>query len=72
MDIQIFFDEDNECINDYHKERDVIFNKELKGSESISCISYLSNKAPNNLVKKGAKFKLYEGFKMVAQGEIID
>lgn len=25
MDIQIFFDEDNECINDYHKERDYRF-----------------------------------------------
>lgn len=50
----------------------VIFNEEINGKVSISVLTYLVDEAPFNLLKIGAKFKLYEGISCVAQGEIIE
>lgn len=49
----------------------IIFNEEIIGNASISILSYLVDEAPNEFLKLGNKFKLYEGINVVAQGEII-
>ena len=48
----------------------VINKKHLSEQETISEMRYLSEIAPDNL-KVGMEFCLYEGRKMIAQGEIL-
>ena len=43
----------------------------LSDTEAIADISFLSPHAPSNLLVCGATFSLYEGHKLVANGEIV-
>lgn len=49
----------------------VIFNEKIVGKVSYSLITYLVEEAPFEFMKKGAKFSLYEGPRLVAKGEIL-
>lgn len=49
----------------------IVFNDIIEGNESISFVSYLVENAPFELLKKGVKFRLYEGASIVARGRII-
>ena len=50
----------------------IIFNIEINGLVSISTLTYLCDKAPEQFLTKGKCFTLYEGYTKVAYGEIVD
>jgi hypothetical protein len=47
-----------------------IYNLEVKGYSSIAKVSFLREEAPFDLIQVGAKFCLYEGHRVMAQGVI--
>lgn len=49
----------------------LINKKFISSHQTISEIGFLMKNAPHYLLKQGVRFKLFEGFKEIANGEII-
>ena len=50
----------------------VVFNERICGNMTLSSIKYLVDNAPYEFMRRGAKFELFEGGRLVATGEILD
>ena len=45
-----------------------LYNKQVTNRVSLADLSYLADDAPYHLLRKGSKFLLYEGQRVVAEG----